>query len=668
MAGLTNRRGLLGIAASLPVVGGSLALLGLEDAGAKQRRKRNHDSRKHDNRNKNDQRRDHDVASEKKKKKHKKKKKGNVQCTPQDQSVTCSGKCGSVTNNCNQAVNCGTCVCNPPCPAGRICASGNTCVPCATAFCNDVCCSQSSAICNQSTGECCLPETEAQTCASQCGSVTNNCGQPVNCSPCVCPATCPGCEFCDGTTGGECIPKEMGMPCGEKTCSNGQVTSAGGCNGSGGECQGQFVTDCAISTGYAKCNGAGNDCATSCDGDGDCGGKFRCDNHACVPKSGQGKPCSDGVECATGFCVGGFCCDSACNDACKSCNVDTKPGTCLPVANGTLCGSGNVCCEGACQTCCDAEDCTTGAPVCASGTCQVCTANPEGCPDGTCCDPDSGQCVLSCPSGKPICYESNNTCNVACASHAACGDTSQFICVNDQCRSCDVHDGENLSQAIANTPQGRTLFVCPGTYTDEFNSFGISRAITIIGAGKGDASGVVTKLIGTVTNGTSEEVTLRGLRISATGNAQGVVNGVYPNTFANLTMVGCAVVGNLYGGVFNLYGSIEMRDCLISENTGGFNNTGGGILNMGGPVTLRNCTVQNNLAGSGAGYAGTDLDVGHSISLDLYDTNVSYNTGGGVYVGPGATVTTHGTSAICGNNGDQCAGFSDPACQTSCPA
>jgi hypothetical protein len=51
-----------------------------------------------------------DIDARKKKKKKKKKKKT---CTPEPANQTCEGKCGSVTNNCQQAVECGACA--PPC-------------------------------------------------------------------------------------------------------------------------------------------------------------------------------------------------------------------------------------------------------------------------------------------------------------------------------------------------------------------------------------------------------------------------------------------------------------------------------------------------------------------------------------------------------------------------
>jgi hypothetical protein len=84
------RRGLLGLLASLPFLGGVAGALGPNVAEAKGRRK--------------------------KKRKHKPKP---APCQPDPPSQTCAGKCGSVTNNCLTTIECGACPCTPisSCPA-----------------------------------------------------------------------------------------------------------------------------------------------------------------------------------------------------------------------------------------------------------------------------------------------------------------------------------------------------------------------------------------------------------------------------------------------------------------------------------------------------------------------------------------------------------------------
>jgi MYXO-CTERM domain-containing protein len=48
----------------------------------------------------------------------------------------------------------------------------------------------------------------------------------------------------------------------------------------------------------------------------------------------QGGACSNSSQCATDFCVDGVCCDTACTDPPKRCNLPGEVGTCASVAAG----------------------------------------------------------------------------------------------------------------------------------------------------------------------------------------------------------------------------------------------------------------------------------------------------------------------------------------------
>jgi hypothetical protein len=74
-----------------------------------------------------------------------------VCCTPQSMSITCSAKCGGLTNNCGQAVDCGGCAAPAACVQHQ-------CV--------------------------CAPEDASVTCKNKCGDTPNNCGQTVHCASC----------------------------------------------------------------------------------------------------------------------------------------------------------------------------------------------------------------------------------------------------------------------------------------------------------------------------------------------------------------------------------------------------------------------------------------------------------------------------------------------------
>jgi hypothetical protein len=81
-----------------------------------------------------------------------------------------------------------------------------------------------------------------------------------------------------------------------------------------------------------------------------CEGSKKC-NAAGVCSSNDGEPCSSATACASGFCVDGVCCNSACNGTCEACSIAQK-------ANGRaagVCGTARSTATRVCQLC--AEDC-----------------------------------------------------------------------------------------------------------------------------------------------------------------------------------------------------------------------------------------------------------------------------------------------------------------------
>src|SRR5689334_25306332 len=67
-----------------------------------------------------------------------------------------------------------------------------------------------------------------------------------------------------------------------------------------------------------------------------------------------GVPCARDLECASGFCVDGVCCDARCGDLCATCAAEGSPGTCSAAPTDAACGAfvcaGGTECRGYDQT------------------------------------------------------------------------------------------------------------------------------------------------------------------------------------------------------------------------------------------------------------------------------------------------------------------------------
>lgn len=187
----------------------------------------------------------------------------------------------------------------------------------------------------------CVPDSVAQTCAGTCGSVTNNCQQPVDCGSCACTPACEVCFTCQEgpNTPGQCVadPAQQGQACGEPgqiclssgtcACDAGSCTAPETCGGGGtpGECGCTPLGTCP--DGYA--------CGTIPDG---CGGNLSCGicenptpictDHICLG-------CTSNTECGdSAYCDAGSCqaCDVTCTGTAEECGaalqaaIDSTPG------------------------------------------------------------------------------------------------------------------------------------------------------------------------------------------------------------------------------------------------------------------------------------------------------------------------------------------------------
>ena len=164
-----SRRRFLALLAMTPVAGGLAGLFSADDAEGHGRRRRRVKRHKHGRGRRRKQARKR-------------------RCTPDATTLTCAGRCGSVTNNCKQIVNCGACDCSPACGPCFTC-QGNAGAP-------GTCVVDEGAACS---GDPCLV---GQTCDAegQCGGGTPKCpGQNCDagtCIPLTCEEQCSGCEWC----------------------------------------------------------------------------------------------------------------------------------------------------------------------------------------------------------------------------------------------------------------------------------------------------------------------------------------------------------------------------------------------------------------------------------------------------------------------------------------
>ena len=119
LAAPASRRRLLSVLAGLPVAAGLLGAIA-PDAGAAGRRKRRKKRHKHGN----GRRRVHRKP----------------RCKPDAIAQSCAGACGTTTNNCQQAVDCGPCTCTPDC-AGKCGGAADGCDGTCTGTCgaNQIC-------------------------------------------------------------------------------------------------------------------------------------------------------------------------------------------------------------------------------------------------------------------------------------------------------------------------------------------------------------------------------------------------------------------------------------------------------------------------------------------------------------------------------------------------
>ena len=303
------------------------------------------------------------------------------------------------------------------CNADAACKSGH----CVAGLCCDTSCDSPCMACaavNKESGELdgkCAPAKAGTDPAGDCDEEAS--------------ATCGKDGKCDGA--GACRNYASGTACGAPTCADGIKTLPGACDGNG-TCEPGSTVTCEPKA----CNG--NVCQSDCTKDGDCGnGRYCAISGDCKDKIANGGACVDGRanECASGFCVDGYCCGSECKAGCMACDgaiTTGGNGTCSPIKNGS--DPDNDCSDMGAASCgtdgqCDgAGSCRQYGPTtqCAAGSCSGQTrTNAKTCNgSGMCAGGGTSDCApYKCGSG--------NGCRTSCTDTAHC--VSGSICSGGQC-------------------------------------------------------------------------------------------------------------------------------------------------------------------------------------------------------------------------------------------
>jgi hypothetical protein len=233
--------------------------------------------------------------------------------------------------------------------------------------------------CGGPVAKCATRCAKGKSCSMDSDCESNHCAQGVCCDE-ACSGKCQSCKKVDtGGDDGMCGYVKSGLdPIGEcdaqgTTCSAGILKSDFKCDGSGA-CK----SNASVSCNEYKCDAQGKKCMTTCTAHADCAAGHYCTgNSKCEPKQADGKLCSAGVECASGHCYDGVCCNSFCSGACEACvavYTGKADGICAPVAKGTdpkaACGATKTCDGAASCKSKNGQSCAAAA-ACASGFCPV---------------------------------------------------------------------------------------------------------------------------------------------------------------------------------------------------------------------------------------------------------------------------------------------------------
>jgi hypothetical protein len=225
---------------------------------------------------------------------------------------------------------------------------------------------------------------------------------------------------------------------------------------------------------------------------------------AAPPDAGKkplGSPCSGPTECSAGFCADGVCCQSACTEHCKACNLTTTRGVCTNVSNGGDSPVGHPSCAATPKAGCLTDGTCDGLGscrkwndvVCAPARCDSSTntltleARCDGAgsctpgPSATCspflCATGGAACLTSCTSSTqcvPGSFCTTGSCGPKplgspCAGSGECAST---LCVDGVCcdgacsglcEACDTTAAPGHCTAVTSGPPHGARRACGGS-------------------------------------------------------------------------------------------------------------------------------------------------------------------------------------------------------------
>ena len=334
----------------------------------------------------------------------------------------CTTSCGT-TGVSTCSATCTPGACSPPpeeCngmddDCDDVCDNGFSCCQGAEGSCTTTCGSTGDRVCSMSCrwGACAPPAEECNGMDDDCDDVCDN-----------------GYDCCRGETG-DCTTScgSTGIGTCTSTCTWSSCTPPGEvCNGADDDC------DTTCDNGFACCQGSESTCTTSCGTTGARTCSSTCAWGSCAPPD---EICNGEDDDCDGVCDDGFACcrgdTGSCSTSCGSagtrmCSSSCTWGSCSPpdeICNGadddcdTICDEGFGCCAdsiGSCTTSCGSTGSRACSSTCTWGSCQapaeICNGVDDDC-DGscdegwTCCVGDSTGCSTSCgSSGSRICNSS----------------------------------------------------------------------------------------------------------------------------------------------------------------------------------------------------------------------------------------------------------------------